>query len=81
MGTLSKLGYSVRAFEAIVASGRFFTTGLNLLSGSPEGSCLFDPFGIYIGTPDFAPRMKTILAELKAALKQDATSDFLTAWS
>lgn len=75
MVTLSKFGYSVSVFEARVGSGRLFATGLNLLSGSPEGSYLLDQFVTYTRSHDFAPRKKMAISELKNAMKQTAAAD------
>ena len=72
MATLSKLGYSVSVFETRVGSGRLFATGLNLLSGSPEGSYLLDQFVAYTRSHDFAPRTSMSVSDLRGAIKQSS---------
>jgi hypothetical protein len=78
MATLSKLGYSVSVFETRVGSGRLFATGLNLLSGSPEGSHLLDQFVAYTRSNDFAPRTSMSVSDLRGAIKQNAAANRLT---
>lgn len=70
--TRSKLGYSVSVFETRIGSGRLFATGLDLLSGSPEGSYFLDQFVSYRRSHDFSPRKSMTLSDLRAGIKSIA---------
>jgi Glycosyl hydrolases family 2, sugar binding domain/Glycosyl hydrolases family 2/Glycosyl hydrolases family 2, TIM barrel domain len=54
--TLSRSGYSLSVFQCRVGSGRLFASGLDLLSGKPEGAYLLDQFIRYIQSDQFQPK-------------------------
>jgi hypothetical protein len=56
MVTLSRDGYSMSVFQCRVGSGKLFASGLDLLSGKPEGSYLLDQFIKYVQSDQFQPK-------------------------
>ncbi|MCL5005097.1 MAG: hypothetical protein M1404_01075 [Acidobacteria bacterium] len=56
MVTLSRNGYSMSVFQCRVGSGKLFASGLDLLSGRPEGAYLLDQFIRYVQSDQFQPQ-------------------------
>jgi beta-galactosidase len=56
MVTLSRSGYSMSVFQSRVGSGKLFASGLDLLSGKPEGAYLLDQFIRYVQSDQFQPK-------------------------
>jgi beta-galactosidase len=74
MVTLSERGYSVSVFETRLGAGRLFATGLNLLSGNPEGSYLLDQFVSYVRSRDFAPKKSISLPDLNETIRRSSAA-------
>ncbi len=68
MVTLSRGGYSMSVFQARLGSGELLATGLDLLSGKPEGSYLLDQFTRYVQSDRFQPQNEIAPDDLQAIL-------------
>ncbi len=68
MVTLSQEGYSASVFQCQVGSGRLFASGLDLLSGKPEGGYLLDQFIRYVQSEQFRPKNGLAPNDLRATL-------------
>lgn len=68
MVTLSRKGYSMNVFQCRVGAGKLFASGLDLLSGKPEGAYLLDQFVRYVQSDQFNPRHELSPNDLQAVL-------------